>query len=87
MVTITTERLPDSLVSLEIEVEPERVEKSVERAVKKISQQVKIKGFRPGKAPRKAVEAFVGEEIANKVLKYVHGSREDIMDSTLCQKS
>ena len=62
MVTITTERLPDSLVSLEIEVEPERVEKSVERAVKKISQQVKIKGFRPGKAPRKAVEAFVGEE-------------------------
>ena len=52
MVTITTERLPDSLVSLEIEVEPERVEKSVERAVKKISQQVKIKGFRPGKAPR-----------------------------------
>ena len=62
MVTITSERLPDSLVSLEIEVEPERVEKSVERAVKKISQQVKIKGFRPGKAPRKAVEAFVGEE-------------------------
>ena len=62
MTAITSERLPDSLVSLEIEVEPERVEKSMEKAVRKISQQVKIKGFRPGKAPRRAVEAFVGEE-------------------------
>lgn len=62
MTAITSERLPDSLISLEIEVEPERVEKSMEKAVRKISQQVKIKGFRPGKAPRRAVEASVGEE-------------------------
>ena len=62
MTAITSERLPNSLISLEIEVEPERVEKSIERAVRKISQQVKIKGFRPGKAPRRAVVASVGEE-------------------------
>ena len=62
MTAITSERLPDSLISLEIEVEPERVEKSMEKAVRKISQQVKIKGFRPGKAPRRAVVASVGEE-------------------------
>ena len=46
MTAITSERLPDSLVSLEIEVEPERVEKSMEKAVRKISQQEKLKGFR-----------------------------------------
>jgi len=32
------------------------------RAARRISRDIKIKGFRPGKAPRKIVEATVGEE-------------------------
>ena len=57
---VTAERLPRSLVSMEIEVEPERLEASLQKAVRKVSQQVKIPGFRPGKAPREIVERMVG---------------------------
>jgi trigger factor len=57
---VTTERLPNSRMSLEIEVDPDRVEQHMERAAKRISQQVRIPGFRPGKAPRKTLERHVG---------------------------
>jgi trigger factor len=60
-VAITTEKLPRSLVSLEIEVEPDRVEASMSKAAEKISRQVRIPGFRPGKAPRHIVERHVGK--------------------------
>ncbi len=58
--SITVERLERARVSLEIEVDPERVEKHTERAAQRISRQVRIPGFRPGKAPRKTVERHVG---------------------------
>ena len=57
---VTTERLPRSLVSLQFEVEPERVEASMEKAAKRVASQVRIPGFRPGKAPRAIVERTVG---------------------------
>ncbi|MXZ47405.1 MAG: trigger factor [Chloroflexi bacterium] len=57
---VTAERLPRSLVSMEIEVEDERLEGALDRAVRKVSQQVRIPGFRPGKAPRHIVENMVG---------------------------
>ncbi len=57
---VTTERLPRCQVSLSIEVEPERVEASMETAARRISEKVKIRGFRPGKAPRGIVEQTVG---------------------------
>lgn len=57
---ITTERLPRSLVALTIEVDHSRIEASMDQAVRKVSEQVKIPGFRPGKAPREIVERTVG---------------------------
>ncbi len=58
---ITTERLEGrGLVALQIEVDPERVDKHMDRAVARISKQVRIPGFRPGKADRKVVERHVG---------------------------
>lgn len=62
MVRVTAERIPDSQVRLSIEVEPERIEKSVDRAYRKYAGQVNIPGFRRGKAPRHIVERFVGKE-------------------------
>ena len=58
--SITTERLPRSLISLEIEVEDERVEASMDKAARRLAQRVKIPGFRPGKAPRQIVERHLG---------------------------
>jgi trigger factor len=60
-VSVTAERLPRSLVAMEIEVEADRLESALDRAVRKVSQQVKIPGFRPGKAPREIVERMVGQ--------------------------
>ena len=57
---VTAERLPRSLVSLEIEVDEERLEGALEQASRKVSRQVRIPGFRPGKAPRAIVENMVG---------------------------
>jgi len=57
---ITAERLPRSLISLEIEVEADRVEASMDKAARRLSARVRIPGFRPGKAPRSILERHVG---------------------------
>ncbi|MBM4414763.1 MAG: trigger factor [Chloroflexi bacterium] len=57
---VTTERLPRSLVALEIEVEADRLEAHMDKAVRRLSQRVRIPGFRPGKAPRQIVERTLG---------------------------
>lgn len=59
-VSVTTERLPKARIALEIEVDQERVDKHMNRAVQRISKQVRIPGFRPGKAPRQTIERHVG---------------------------
>ncbi|RLT33739.1 MAG: trigger factor family protein, partial [Chloroflexi bacterium] len=58
--TITVERLPNARVSLEIAVDSETVERHMERAVTRVSRQVRIPGFRPGHVPRKMLERHVG---------------------------
>lgn len=45
---------------MQIEVDPDLVEKHMEKAVNRISKQVKIPGFRPGKANRKVIEQRFG---------------------------
>ncbi len=59
---VTLERLPESRVQLEIEVEPDRLERSVEAAYKRLLPSLRIPGFRPGKAPRLIVERTLGRE-------------------------
>jgi len=61
-VKVSTERIPDSQVILEIEVEPERMEKSLEKAYRRLAQRTKVPGFRQGKAPRAMLERYVGSE-------------------------
>jgi trigger factor len=59
-VSVVTATLPGSQVGLTIEVPSEQVDRAYERAVNRLSQRVRIEGFRPGKAPRPLVEARVG---------------------------
>jgi trigger factor len=61
-VKITTERLPESRVLLEIEVDPERLEKAMNQAYRRVVTRARIPGFRPGKAPRAMVERYLGRE-------------------------
>ena len=57
---MSRESLPGSQVALTIEVSADEVEAAFERVVRKLSNKVKIQGFRPGKAPRAVVEARLG---------------------------
>ena len=59
---VTLERLPESRVQLQIEIDEERLEKSLDSAYKRIAQKNRFPGFRPGKAPRPIVERAVGRE-------------------------
>lgn len=57
---IVSEKLPKSQVKLTITVPVGELAPHLDAAAAKISQEVKIEGFRPGKAPRNLVETKVG---------------------------
>jgi trigger factor len=59
---VSTERIPESQVVLEIEVEPERLERSLDRAYRQLAQKTEIPGFRKGKTPRHVLERYVGRD-------------------------
>jgi trigger factor len=58
----TVEETDKHKVRLTVEVEPDRVGKDLDRAYRKIAQQVRIPGFRKGKVPRKVIDAQIGRE-------------------------
>lgn len=58
--SVQTESLPGSQVGLTIEVPQETVDRTYERVLGRLSQRLKIEGFRPGHAPRPLVEARIG---------------------------
>jgi trigger factor len=49
-------------VKLSIEVDEQEFEKDIDAAFRKIAREVRIPGFRPGKAPRRILEARLGKE-------------------------
>lgn len=57
---ITTEKLPGSLMSLQIELDKDRFERGLDQAARRLSQKYPIHGFRPGKAPRVMIERVFG---------------------------
>lgn len=59
---VTKEKLPNSLISLQVELDPATVEKGLDRAARRLSQMHHIPGFRRGKAPRFIVERIFGKE-------------------------
>jgi trigger factor len=61
-VKVSTERIPESQVVLEIEVEPERLERSLERAYRRLAQKTEVPGFRKGKTPRHMLERYLGRD-------------------------
>ncbi len=57
---VSTQTLPESQVLLEIEVDPEQLEQSMDRAYRKLVQRIEVPGFRKGKAPKNMLERQVG---------------------------
>jgi len=52
---------------LAVEVEPERVARELDRAYASLGRRVKLKGFRPGKAPRQVLERNFRDEVEKDV--------------------
>jgi trigger factor len=59
-VKVSTQNLPESQVLLEIQIDPEQMEKSMDRAYRKLVQKVEVPGFRKGKTPRPMLERHIG---------------------------
>ncbi len=62
---VKMEKIEKNVVTLEIEVEPEKTAKGWEQAFLKVSKTVSIPGFRKGKAPRTIIERHVGKDYIN----------------------
>jgi trigger factor len=61
-VKVTAEKLEECQVALNIEVEPEELERSLDQAYRHLVHKVNIPGFRKGKAPRPLLERYIGRE-------------------------
>ena len=59
-VNSTREILEDNQIKLVISLDEQEFDEAVEKAFKRIAQEVRLPGFRPGKAPRKVLEARLG---------------------------
>lgn len=60
--TANVTKLEDNKVQLDVEVSAEAVQRGVEAKVRELKKQLRIPGFRPGKAPRRMVENHVGRD-------------------------
>jgi trigger factor len=59
--------LSDTRKKLTIEVEPEEVDAAYKNTLKEAAKQVRIPGFRPGKAPRELIKARLGNDLHGQV--------------------
>ena len=60
----TLEALEGNKVKLSIEVDESEFDRNVDAAFRKIARDIRLPGFRPGKAPRKVLEARIGLDAA-----------------------
>jgi len=61
-VKVTAERIPDSQVVLQIEIDPDQMDRTLDRAYRRLVQRAELPGFRKGKAPRELLERHLGRE-------------------------
>jgi trigger factor len=65
---VTLEDLTPVRKRLQIEVPAAAVQAELERAFQRVGQQARLRGFRPGKAPRTVIERTFGAEVRREVL-------------------
>ncbi len=82
---VSVETLSPIEKKLSIEVDPERVALEIDRAYKGLARQVKVPGFRPGKAPRHVLEARYREQVEQEVVQELieHSYRDAVGEHAL----
>jgi len=66
---VEVEKQPDSVSTLQIELPPEEVSKEWDAIANSFARFAKIPGYRPGKAPRRVIEAKYKKEIRDELTK------------------
>ena len=66
---VEVEKQPDSVSTLQIELPPEQVAKEWNAIADSFARHAKIPGYRPGKAPRRVIEAKFKKEIQEELTK------------------
>jgi trigger factor len=56
----TAEAVEGSKVRLSVQVDESEVDRALEQTVRKLSREIRVPGFRPGKVPRQVLEARLG---------------------------
>ncbi|MGQ0432683.1 MAG: trigger factor family protein, partial [Microthrixaceae bacterium] len=65
-VSTSVEPLEGNKVRLHVAIPASEFDKAVDAAFRKLASDVKIPGFRPGKAPRELLEARFGPDVARR---------------------
>lgn len=84
-VKVTVERMPGSVVNLDISADPDEFSAAVDKTIKVVSRQANIQGFRPGKAPRHIVLQRIGRE--NIVAEAGRNMMDDLYQKALDQEN
>ena len=63
MLTVTTDALEGCEVMMTVEVDEKQTDKLLKSAARRIARQVRIPGFRPGKAPYRVIVQRFGEDV------------------------
>ncbi len=61
--SVTVEKLENSMAKLTIEVDASELEKAIEKAYHKNKNKISVPGFRKGKVPRQMIEKMYGKEV------------------------
>lgn len=78
-VKTSVEQLESGQVKLAVTIGADKVDAAVKKAYKTVANQVKIPGFRPGKAPRNVIDSTVGREYI------LSEATEDLVNGTYVQ--
>lgn len=61
---VNVQKLSPVLVEFDVQIEADRVRTEIDKAYASLGKRAKVRGFRPGKAPRKVLEHMFGARIA-----------------------
>lgn len=64
---VTVQKLSPVLMEFDVEIDASRVTEELEKSFSAVARNAKIKGFRPGKAPRQVIAQVFGSRIASDV--------------------
>jgi trigger factor len=66
---VTVQKLSPVLIEFDVQIEADRVKKEIDKAYSDVGRTARVRGFRPGRAPRSVLSHMFGRKIAADVAK------------------